>query len=38
MVGHRDANGPFPTVDDLLAVNGIGPTTLESIRSQIEAR
>ena len=32
MVGHRDANGPFPTV------NGIGPATLESIRSLIEAR
>ncbi len=38
MIGHRDANGPFPTMDDLLAVNSIGAATLESIRSLIEAR
>ena len=35
---YRDAHGPYPTVDDLLAVNGIGPATLESIRDLIEAR
>ena len=38
MVGHRDANGPFPTIDDLFAVNAIDAATLESIRSLIEAR
>lgn len=34
----RQTNGPFPTVDDLLAVNGIGSATLEAIRALIEAR
>lgn len=37
IVSFREANGPYPAVDDLLAVNGIGPATLESIRDLIEA-
>ena len=38
IVGFRETNGPYPTVDDLLAVNGIGPTTLKTMRDLIEAR
>ena len=38
ILAFRETNGPFPTIDDLLAVNGIGPATLESIRDLIEAR
>jgi competence protein ComEA len=29
---HREANGPFATVDDLQNVRGIGPTMLEELR------
>ena len=32
IVDHREANGPFTSVDDLLEVSGIGPATLEKIR------
>lgn len=32
IVAHRDANGPFASVDDLEQVRGIGPAKLESIR------
>lgn len=32
IVAHRDANGPFAAVEDLLAVRGIGPAKLEAIR------
>jgi competence protein ComEA len=32
IVAERDINGPFDSVDDLLRVNGIGPSTLEKIR------
>jgi competence protein ComEA len=32
IVAHREANGPFRTVDDLLEVRGIGPAKLEQIR------
>ncbi|MDO5661540.1 MAG: ComEA family DNA-binding protein, partial [Brachybacterium sp.] len=31
---HREANGPFRSVDDLLEVSGIGPATLEKIREK----
>lgn len=34
IVEHRDANGPFRSVDDLEQVAGIGPATLEKIRPQ----
>lgn len=29
IVDHRDANGPFASVDDLASVSGIGPRTVE---------
>ena len=32
IVAHREANGPFGSVDDLQDVPGIGPKTLESLR------
>lgn len=34
IIDHREANGPFRTVDDLLDVKGIGPATLEKIRDR----
>ncbi|GAA1487585.1 ComEA family DNA-binding protein [Brachybacterium sacelli] len=34
IVEHREKNGPFASVDDLLEVSGIGPATLEEIRAQ----
>jgi competence protein ComEA len=33
IVDHRDANGPFRSVDDLLDVRGIGPAKLEALRA-----
>ena len=35
IIDWREANGPFLTEEDLLAVDGIGPATLEKIRGQI---
>ena len=35
---YREKNGPFSVVDDLLAVSGIGPATLESIRDLVQVR
>jgi competence protein ComEA len=35
IVEFRAANGPFTSVEDLLAVKGIGPKTLENIRGYI---
>jgi competence protein ComEA len=35
IVRHRDANGPFATVDDLLDVQGIGPAKLEAVRDLV---
>lgn len=32
IVAHREANGPFVTVEDLESVRGIGPAKLESLR------
>ncbi|MFC0294285.1 helix-hairpin-helix domain-containing protein [Brachybacterium muris] len=32
IIDHRDSNGPFRSVDDLLEVSGIGPATLEKTR------
>src|SRR3982751_1866194 len=32
IVAHREENGPFAAVDDLRAVRGIGPATLERVR------
>ena len=38
IVAHRDANGPFDTVENLVEVHGIGPGTLNAIRDLVEAR
>ena len=38
IVSYREANGPFPDVDAVLGVSGIGPATLEAIRDLVEAR
>lgn len=34
IVEHREKNGPFTSVDGLLEVSGIGPSTLEEIRDR----
>ncbi len=36
IVEFRETNGLFRAPEDLLAVSGIGPATLESIRAQLE--
>lgn len=36
IVGHREANGPFGTIDELLDVRGIGPAKLEAIRPLVQ--
>jgi len=36
IVEHRTRNGPFSSVDDLLAVRGIGPATLAEIRNWVK--
>ena len=35
IIGHRERNGPFQSVDDLLAVPGIGPTKLARLRDLV---
>jgi len=35
IIDHRDANGPFASVDDLLEVKGIGAATLEKNRDRL---
>jgi competence protein ComEA len=35
IVDYRTENGPFPTVDALLDVSGIGPATLDEIRDHV---
>ncbi len=35
IVAYRETNGPFSSVEQLLEVDGIGPSTLERIRSQL---
>lgn len=35
IVAWREENGPFGSVDDLLAVEGIGPKVLEALRDQV---
>jgi competence protein ComEA len=32
IIDYRTQNGPFATIDDLIDVTGIGPSTLEQIR------
>ncbi len=38
IIAHRDANGPFDTIENLIEVSGIGPRTLDTIRDLIEVR
>jgi competence protein ComEA len=35
IISWREQNGPFQSVEDLLAVSGIGPATLEGIRDRV---
>ena len=35
IIAHREANGPFATVDDLQNVKGIGEKTLEKLKEKI---
>jgi competence protein ComEA len=35
IIAWREKNGPFVSVDDLLAVSGIGPATLEGLRDRV---
>jgi len=35
---YRKAHGVFKTVDELVNVKGIGPKTLEKMKSQLEVR
>lgn len=35
IIAYRDQHGPYGSVDDLLDVQGIGPTTLEAIREYL---
>ena len=35
IVDHRNSNGPFASVDELLEVKGIGPATLEKNRDRL---
>jgi competence protein ComEA len=38
IIEFRQANGPFETLDDLLAISGIGPSKLEEIRDFVVVR
>lgn len=38
IVAYREVNGPFSSVEELLEVRGIGPSTLEAIRDLVEVR
>ena len=38
IIQYRETNGPFASVDDLLAVGGIGPATLDAIRDLVDTR
>lgn len=35
IIAYRDEHGPFPSIDALEDVSGIGPATLEELRSQV---
>jgi competence protein ComEA len=37
IVEHRDANGPFTSIDELLEVKGIGSATLDKNRDKLTA-
>ncbi len=36
IIDHRDSNGPFRSVDDLLDVRGVGPARLEQLRPLVK--
>jgi len=36
IIAYREEHGPFASIDDLLAVSGIGPVVLERIRESME--
>ncbi len=38
IIQYRDTNGPFASVDELFAVRGIGPATLDAIRDLVDTR
>ena len=38
IVEYRKQNGPFQSVDDLREVTGIGPKTLEALRSHVRVK
>ena len=38
IVCYRETNGPYSSVEDLLAIQGIGPATLAAVRDLVEAR
>lgn len=38
IIQHREEHGPFKRVDDIVAVPGIGPSTLEGLRDLVEVR
>lgn len=38
IVAYRDSHGPFKSVDDLLAVKGIGEKTLEENRARLTTK
>ncbi len=38
IIQYREINGPFASVDELLAVRGIGPATLDAIRDLVDTR
>jgi competence protein ComEA len=35
IIEYREANGPFRSVEDLKAVNGIGPKVFEAIKDKV---
>ena len=37
IIAHRQAHGPFAAVDDLTAVRGIGPRTVQRLRPLVKA-
>ena len=38
IIRYREINGPFASVDELLAVEDIGPATLDAIRDLVDTR
>lgn len=38
IIHHRERHGPFKRVEDIIAVSGIGPANLESLRDLVETR